>query len=176
MRIAMGHPVAGSQDALSMDVDTPSLVEQPTSSSRPDTHPRLPHPHNLDSTHTSTSTRELLQKIAQLSDDVMAASHEKLSVARFACDLVSNSHFYSHFSHQAPDRPTRQEHRPRNQRARDVSLRWPSSGNTSRVHHPPRSSSAPCYSCTTHCAQPNTGRRCSFRTACRRPRPRAHRG
>ncbi|KAI0340714.1 hypothetical protein BDW22DRAFT_1360162 [Trametopsis cervina] len=42
----------------------------------------------LSSTKDEASTRELLKAIARLSEDVMNASHEKLSLARFACDLI----------------------------------------------------------------------------------------
>jgi hypothetical protein len=39
--------------------------------------------------NVANSTRELLRTIALLSEEVMVASHEKLGVARFACELVS---------------------------------------------------------------------------------------
>ncbi|KAI0688745.1 hypothetical protein BC835DRAFT_1418924 [Cytidiella melzeri] len=81
-RTTLAHPAANTPD-VSMDVDI--SPNQTTSQQRM----RMESPRPSRSQARSVpSTRELLRTIAQSSEGVMTASHEKLSVARFACDLI----------------------------------------------------------------------------------------
>ena len=45
-------------------------------------------PSTLSEPHASSSTRQLLVAVAQLTEDVMGAASEKVNLNRFACDLV----------------------------------------------------------------------------------------
>ncbi|KAI0085400.1 hypothetical protein BDY19DRAFT_1059590 [Irpex rosettiformis] len=75
---------------VTMDVNDTSLDEAATSSPQRSTRISSKRFQQSMSREAALppSTRELLKRIAQLSEDVMSASYEKLSLARFACDLI----------------------------------------------------------------------------------------
>lgn len=69
----------------SQDIQIDIQMDEPESSSVEDTRQKSP---TISSILDAASSRELLTKVASLSDEMVRACNEKVNVARFAYDLV----------------------------------------------------------------------------------------